>query len=144
MARNIVDEFCNDVIGNWFIPAKVLISRATIAGPALAYWLYRFGFDVTVVERADAVRSGGYDRRAWHGNQRSRVHGPASTVTRRPIRAAEPRPIGVSTYRVIRELPAPVRNDAIAMDELEALCFEGQRPLSRAATTCAQQAVYVL
>jgi 2-polyprenyl-6-methoxyphenol hydroxylase-like FAD-dependent oxidoreductase len=39
---------------------KVLISGASIAGPMLAYWLYRYGFDVTVVERADAVRSGGY------------------------------------------------------------------------------------
>jgi 2-polyprenyl-6-methoxyphenol hydroxylase-like FAD-dependent oxidoreductase len=39
---------------------KVLISGASIAGPALAYWLHRYGFDVTVVERADAVRSGGY------------------------------------------------------------------------------------
>jgi 2-polyprenyl-6-methoxyphenol hydroxylase-like FAD-dependent oxidoreductase len=38
----------------------VLISGASIAGPALAYWLDRYGFDVTVVERADAVRSGGY------------------------------------------------------------------------------------
>jgi 2-polyprenyl-6-methoxyphenol hydroxylase-like FAD-dependent oxidoreductase len=39
---------------------KVLISGASIAGPALAYWLNRYGFDVTLVERADAVRSGGY------------------------------------------------------------------------------------
>jgi 2-polyprenyl-6-methoxyphenol hydroxylase-like FAD-dependent oxidoreductase len=39
---------------------KVLISGASIAGLALAYWLDRYGFDVTVVERADAVRSGGY------------------------------------------------------------------------------------
>jgi 2-polyprenyl-6-methoxyphenol hydroxylase-like FAD-dependent oxidoreductase len=38
----------------------VLISGASIAGPALAYWLDRYGFDVTVVERADAVRNGGY------------------------------------------------------------------------------------
>jgi 2-polyprenyl-6-methoxyphenol hydroxylase-like FAD-dependent oxidoreductase len=38
----------------------VLISGASIAGPALAYWLDRYGFDVTVVERAPAVRSGGY------------------------------------------------------------------------------------
>ena len=42
------------------INKKVLISGASIAGPMLAYWLYRYGFDVTVVERADAVRSGGY------------------------------------------------------------------------------------
>jgi 2-polyprenyl-6-methoxyphenol hydroxylase-like FAD-dependent oxidoreductase len=39
---------------------KVLISGASIAGPALAYWLCRYCFDITVVERADAVRSGGY------------------------------------------------------------------------------------
>jgi 2-polyprenyl-6-methoxyphenol hydroxylase-like FAD-dependent oxidoreductase len=39
---------------------KVLVSGASIAGPALGYWLNRYGFDVTVVERADAVRSGGY------------------------------------------------------------------------------------
>jgi 2-polyprenyl-6-methoxyphenol hydroxylase-like FAD-dependent oxidoreductase len=39
---------------------KVLISGASIAGPTLAYWLYRYGFDVTVVERARAVRTGGY------------------------------------------------------------------------------------
>src|SRR5271163_1598332 len=41
-------------------PRSVLISGASIAGPVLAYWLDRYGFDVTVVERAAAVRSGGY------------------------------------------------------------------------------------
>jgi 2-polyprenyl-6-methoxyphenol hydroxylase-like FAD-dependent oxidoreductase len=39
---------------------SVLISGASIAGPTLAYWLDRYGFEVTVVERASAVRSGGY------------------------------------------------------------------------------------
>ena len=39
---------------------SALISGASIAGPTLAYWLHRYGFDVTVVERAAAVRSGGY------------------------------------------------------------------------------------
>ncbi|MFF1815988.1 FAD-dependent monooxygenase [Kribbella sp. NPDC058245] len=39
---------------------SVLISGASIAGPALAYWLDRYGFDVTVVEKNDAVRGGGY------------------------------------------------------------------------------------
>lgn len=39
---------------------KVLISGASIAGPALAYWLNRYGFEVTVVEVARAVRGGGY------------------------------------------------------------------------------------
>jgi 2-polyprenyl-6-methoxyphenol hydroxylase-like FAD-dependent oxidoreductase len=39
---------------------KVLISGASIAGPALAFWLNRYGFAVTVVEKAGAPRSGGY------------------------------------------------------------------------------------
>lgn len=37
----------------------VLISGASIAGPALAYWLQRYGFAVTVVERAPELRAGG-------------------------------------------------------------------------------------
>ncbi|GAA2779012.1 FAD-dependent monooxygenase [Saccharopolyspora taberi] len=39
---------------------NILISGASVAGPALAYWLRRHGFSPTVVERAPAVRSGGY------------------------------------------------------------------------------------
>lgn len=38
----------------------VLISGASIAGPALAFWLTRHGYAVTVVEKAGTVRSGGY------------------------------------------------------------------------------------
>lgn len=37
----------------------VLIAGASIAGPTLAFWLNRFGFEVTVVERADGLRLGG-------------------------------------------------------------------------------------
>lgn len=36
-----------------------LISGASIAGPALAYWLNRYGYDVTVVEKAPGLRPGG-------------------------------------------------------------------------------------
>lgn len=38
----------------------VLISGASVAGPALAYWLHRHGFAPTIVERAPALRDGGY------------------------------------------------------------------------------------
>ena len=38
---------------------RILISGASIAGPVLAYWLSRRGFDVTVVERAPALRKTG-------------------------------------------------------------------------------------
>jgi 2-polyprenyl-6-methoxyphenol hydroxylase-like FAD-dependent oxidoreductase len=53
----------------YYIPSKrrkgmrnknILISGASVAGPALAYWLSRYGFNPTVVERAPAVRPGGY------------------------------------------------------------------------------------
>ncbi|MFI8457108.1 FAD-dependent monooxygenase [Kitasatospora sp. NPDC085464] len=40
-------------------PTSVLVSGAGIAGTALAYWLQRYGFRVTVVERARALRGGG-------------------------------------------------------------------------------------
>jgi 2-polyprenyl-6-methoxyphenol hydroxylase-like FAD-dependent oxidoreductase len=39
---------------------NILISGASVAGPALAFWLHRFGFQPTVVERAPSVRPGGY------------------------------------------------------------------------------------
>ena len=38
---------------------RILVSGASIAGPAAAYWLTRAGNDVTVIERADAVRTAG-------------------------------------------------------------------------------------
>ncbi|MDD0967779.1 MULTISPECIES: FAD-dependent monooxygenase [Pseudomonas] len=40
-------------------PQKILVTGASIAGPALAYCLSRQGMDVTVVERAPAFRDGG-------------------------------------------------------------------------------------
>jgi 2-polyprenyl-6-methoxyphenol hydroxylase-like FAD-dependent oxidoreductase len=38
---------------------RVLISGASVAGPVLAYWLHRFGFRPTVIERVAALRVGG-------------------------------------------------------------------------------------
>jgi len=38
---------------------KVLVSGASIAGPALAHWLRRRGAEVTVVEQSDGLRPGG-------------------------------------------------------------------------------------
>ena len=38
---------------------RVLVTGASIAGPALAHWLHRRGAEVTVVERAPALRPGG-------------------------------------------------------------------------------------
>jgi 2-polyprenyl-6-methoxyphenol hydroxylase-like FAD-dependent oxidoreductase len=41
------------------VNGRVLVSGAGIAGPALAYWLQRFGFQATLVERAATLRPGG-------------------------------------------------------------------------------------
>jgi 2-polyprenyl-6-methoxyphenol hydroxylase-like FAD-dependent oxidoreductase len=38
----------------------VLISGASVAGPALAFWLNQYGFQTTIIERAPAIRPGGY------------------------------------------------------------------------------------
>ncbi|MFB4313554.1 FAD-dependent monooxygenase [Actinomadura sp. 21ATH] len=53
---------------------SILISGAGIGGPALAYWLDRYGFDVTVVERWNGIRPGG---------QAVDVRGPALDVAER-------------------------------------------------------------
>jgi 2-polyprenyl-6-methoxyphenol hydroxylase-like FAD-dependent oxidoreductase len=44
---------------------KVLISGAGIAGPALAYWLLKYGHEPTIVEYAPRFRTGGYVIDFW-------------------------------------------------------------------------------
>jgi 2-polyprenyl-6-methoxyphenol hydroxylase-like FAD-dependent oxidoreductase len=55
---------------------KVLISGASVAGPVLAYWLRRYGFEPTVVERTPAARHG-------LGGHAVDLFAPAAEVTRR-------------------------------------------------------------
>lgn len=52
---------------------KVLIAGASIAGPVLAYWLHKYGFEVSIVERAPSLRLGG---------QNIDVNGPARKIAR--------------------------------------------------------------
>jgi 2-polyprenyl-6-methoxyphenol hydroxylase-like FAD-dependent oxidoreductase len=44
---------------------SILISGAGIAGPTLAYWLLQHGFEPTLVERAQRLRTGGYVIDFW-------------------------------------------------------------------------------
>jgi 2-polyprenyl-6-methoxyphenol hydroxylase-like FAD-dependent oxidoreductase len=44
---------------------RILISGAGIAGPCLAFWLQRHGFEPTLVERAPRLRAGGYIIDFW-------------------------------------------------------------------------------
>lgn len=44
---------------------RILISGAGIAGPTLAYWLNRDGFQITLVEKSPVLRTGGYVIDFW-------------------------------------------------------------------------------
>lgn len=67
---------------------RVLISGASIAGPVLAYWLRRYGFEPTVVELAAERRDGGYP---------IDVRGQAVTVAERMGLLPEIRAAGLDT-----------------------------------------------
>ena len=67
---------------------RVLVTGASIAGPALAHWLRRRGADVTVVEQAPALRPGG---------QAVDARGVAREVVRRMGLEAEVRAVRTRT-----------------------------------------------
>ncbi|AXB47043.1 FAD-dependent monooxygenase [Amycolatopsis albispora] len=91
---------------------NVLISGASVAGPALAHWLRRHGFAPTVVERAPAPRPGG---------QAIDLRGAARTVVERmglldAVRAAHTGVRGManvdSAGRRVVEFPADALGDS--------------------------------
>ncbi|RDG37199.1 FAD-dependent monooxygenase [Streptomyces corynorhini] len=70
---------------------SALVSGAGIAGPAIAYWLNRYGFDVTVVEKTGTVRGGGYP---------IDIRGTGLEVVRRMNLLPQLRKVHVATRRV--------------------------------------------
>lgn len=100
---------------------RVLISGASIAGPALAYWLDRYGFETTIVERAPELRTGG---------QNVDVRGAGREVVRRmgledDVRAATTGEVGTRfvgpTGGTVAEFPAGTSDSGGATAELEIL-----------------------
>lgn len=100
---------------------RVLITGASIAGPTLAYWLHRYGWRPTLLERAPALRTGG---------QNVDVRGAGREVTRRmgledDIRAAGTGERGLrfvgSDGSTIARFPAGTSDSAGATAELEIL-----------------------
>jgi 2-polyprenyl-6-methoxyphenol hydroxylase-like FAD-dependent oxidoreductase len=100
---------------------RVLISGASIAGPALAYWLHRYGYRTVVVERAPALRTGG---------QNVDVRGAGREAARRmgiedDIRAATTGEVGTRFVgprgRTVAEFPAGTSDSGGATAELEVL-----------------------
>ena len=99
----------------------VLISGASIAGPALAFWLARYGWDTTVIERAPAFRTGG---------QNIDVRGAAREVLRRAglediVREATTGEVGTRFLgrngTILAEFPAGRSDTAGATAEIEIL-----------------------
>ncbi|MFR9775225.1 FAD-dependent monooxygenase [Micromonospora sp. MS34] len=113
----------------------VLISGAGIAGPALAFWLRRYGFAVTVVERSPGLRPGG---------QAVDVRGTAREVVDRMgltdrIRAESVREQGMAYVDARGEVRARMPVDAFAGEgivadleiergDLARLLYEETRP----------------
>lgn len=56
-ATNLSFNYINDQI--IILMKKILVSGASIAGPTLAFWLEKFNFEVTVVEKAKTLRLSG-------------------------------------------------------------------------------------
>lgn len=99
----------------------VLISGASIAGPSLAFWLSRYGWRTTVVERAPAFREGG---------QNIDVRGAAREVLRRAgledaVKAATTGELGTRFLgaggAVVAEFPATASETSGATAEVEIL-----------------------
>lgn len=48
-------------------PLKIAINGAGIAGPTLAYWLWRYGHEPMLIEKSPRLRTGGYVVDFWGG-----------------------------------------------------------------------------
>jgi 2-polyprenyl-6-methoxyphenol hydroxylase-like FAD-dependent oxidoreductase len=80
---------------------SVLISGAGIAGPTLAYWLARYGFAPTIVEKSPTLRTGGYIIDFWGaGFEIAERMGLAPEITERGYRVQEVRVVGRDGRRV--------------------------------------------
>jgi 2-polyprenyl-6-methoxyphenol hydroxylase-like FAD-dependent oxidoreductase len=117
---------------------SVLISGGGIAGPALAYWLHRWGFGVTVVERAPGPRPGG---------QAVDLRGAARTVVERMGLLEEVRSVsvdqkGIAWVRADGSLGARMPADAFGgegiVSEIEVLRGDLAQVFTRATTAAVE------
>ncbi|MDQ7803420.1 FAD-dependent monooxygenase [Amycolatopsis sp. A133] len=114
---------------------RILVSGASIAGPVLAYWLTRHGFDVTVVERAPALRkTGGHAvdlfRPAMDITERMgvlpRVEALATGTTRMTLhREGAARPVRVDLSKIYRATSD--RHVEIMRDDLSEIYYDAGR-----------------
>jgi 2-polyprenyl-6-methoxyphenol hydroxylase-like FAD-dependent oxidoreductase len=108
-----------------------LIAGAGVAGPAVAYWLRAAGFEPTLIERAPALRAGGYVIDFWGlGYEIAERMGLAGDVNRvgyhvRELRIVDDRGRRIASFgaKVFEELTAG-RYVTLARSDLSRLLFE--------------------
>ena len=110
---------------------NVLIVGAGIAGPTLAYWLQRAGYEPTLVERAPELRRGGYLIDFWGaGFDVADQMGIVSDVTRRGYHLTEVRQVDDEGRRITAFDPelfvrgTSGRYVSIARSELAAIIYD--------------------
>lgn len=80
---------------------RILISGAGIAGPTLAWWLHRYGFQPTIVEKAPKLRTGGYIIDFWGaGYEIAARMGLLSQLQRTGYRVREVRVVNRLGHRI--------------------------------------------
>src|SRR5437868_14409825 len=90
---------------------SILISGASIAGPTLAYWLKRYGFTPTVIERAPQLREGGYPIDVRHeAVQVARLMGIWSRLQQEKTNFGEISFVNERHQRIFRDNLQPLRN----------------------------------
>ena len=109
---------------------KVLIVGAGIAGPTLAYWLHRAGYEPTLVERSPELRRGGYLVDFWGaGFDVADRMGIAPEVIRSGYHLREVRQVGHDGQRIAAFDPelfvraTDGRYVSIARSELAAIIY---------------------
>ena len=87
---------------------RVLVVGAGIAGPTLAFWLQMSGHEVTMVEHADELRSGGYLIDFWGaGFDVAEKMGIVPELRRRGYVMTEARAVNRAGRRVASLSPQP-------------------------------------
>ncbi|MFD4668330.1 FAD-dependent monooxygenase [Lentzea sp. NPDC058450] len=114
---------------------RILVSGASVAGPVLAYWLVRYGHEVTVVERSPVLRkTGGHAvdlfKPAMDISEKMGVIGRVeslATGTERitMLREGTSRPVGVDASKIF--VAASDRHVEIMRDDLSEIYYDATR-----------------
>jgi len=116
-------------------PLRILISGASVAGPTAAYWLNRYGFEVSVVERMplDRVRTSGHavdlfgpamDVAGWTGVLPAVVEARTRTDTL-SFRRRDGREVDVQLDRLVAGISG--KHVEIMRGELASILYEATR-----------------